>query len=372
MDNKPNVFQQKVDELTADAKTDEEKVSNIFYWVQDNTRYIAYEDGIMGFKPANADDVYTKRFGDCKGMANLTCSMLKAAGYDARLSWIGTKSIPYTYNTPSLAIDNHMITTLFLDGKTYFLDATEKGVALGEYAYRIQGQDVLIENGDSYILDTVPEFDDTYNLKKTVYNFKLKEDMLIGDAIEEFHGEERVRLYGSLGNISKSELFKRVNNYVANYDKNNGISDLHISNYSDRTKPINFEYNISVKNRITELENERYLNLDLDKNFTSYITEKDRNLGFDFHQKVHNYYEVNLEIPSNYVVDYMPEPIIIDNDEFSLKVNYVFDEASSTIKYSKTIIIKNGIVSPSYFDEWNKTIKKLKEVYNDQLVLIVK
>ena len=372
MENNPSVFSAKVGELTSSATTDKEKVANIFYWVQDNTRYIAYEDGIMGFKPANADDVYTNRYGDCKGMANLTCSMLKEAGFDARLTWIGTKSIPYTYNTPSLAVDNHMITTLYLDGEKYFLDATEKGVAMGEYAYRIQGQDVLIEDGDNYILDTVPEFGDDYNLRKTVYILKLEGDVLSGEAHEEFHGEERVRLYSGLGNISKADLFDRVNNYVANYDKNNSISNLHISNYIDRTKPINFEYDISIKNVITELENERYLNLDLDKKYSSLVTEKNRNLGFDFLQKVHNNYEASLIIPANYTVDYLPDSINIDNDEFMIKVNYNYDQANSIIKYSKTIIIKNGVVSPSYFEEWNKAIKKLKEVYNDQMVLIIK
>ena len=372
MENDSEVFKDKVDELVADAKTDEEKVKNIFYWVQDNTRYIAYEDGIMGFKPANANDVFEKRFGDCKGMANLTCSMLKQAGFDARLTWIGTKSIPYTYATPSLAVDNHMITTLFLNDKRYFLDATEKGVALDEYAYRIQGQDVLIEDGENYILDTVPEFDDSYNVKKTSYNLILKDGIISGDALEEYHGEERIRLYRNLGNVSKVDLFERVGKFVANYDKNNTVTDLHISNYSNRSKPISFEYKVSIKNKITELENERYLNLDLDENYSSLKTEEGRNLGYDFHQKVHNNYEVNLKIPDNYSVDYLPDSLNIDNDEFTFHVVYSFDEASRKVNYTKTIIIKNGIITPSKFDEWNKAVKKLKEIYGDQIVLIVK
>ncbi len=370
MDNKPLVFKDKVESLTADAKTDKEKVENIFYWVQDNTRYIAYEDGIMGFKPANADDVYNKRFGDCKGMANLTCSMLKEAGFDARLTWIGTKSIPYTYATPSLAVDNHMITTLFLDGEKYFLDATEKGVALGQYAYRIQGQDVLIEDGESYILDSVPEFGDEYNIKKTIYKLSLIDDKLFGSAIEEFHGEEKTNLYRSLGNVSKSELFERVSKYVSNYDKSNGIADLHISNYSNRSKPIIFEYKIVVENKITAVDVEKYFSLELDRKFSSMNVEENRNLGYDFQQKVHNYYEVTLSLPANYIVDYMPDSVFIDNSEFLFDVKYIYNKEENKIKYTRKIIVKNGVVSSSNFDTWNGAINKLKEIYNDQIILI--
>ena len=96
------VIKEKTLELTANAKSDEEKIRNIYYWVQDNIRYIAFEDGIAGFKPDEANNVLTKRYGDCKGMANLTRQMLKAAGFDARLTWIGTNHISYDYSTPSL------------------------------------------------------------------------------------------------------------------------------------------------------------------------------------------------------------------------------------------------------------------------------
>ena len=65
----------------------------MFYWVQDNIRYIAFENGIMGFKPDAAQNVLNKKYGDCKGKANLLKEMLKLAGYDARLTWIGTSDL---------------------------------------------------------------------------------------------------------------------------------------------------------------------------------------------------------------------------------------------------------------------------------------
>ena len=97
-------------------------------------------------------------------MANLTKALLKLAGYDARLTWIGTNHLAYDYSIPSLAVDNHMVCTVLLNGKRYIMDATEKYNALGDYAERIQGRPILIENGDKYILDKVPLLGNTRNL----------------------------------------------------------------------------------------------------------------------------------------------------------------------------------------------------------------
>src|SRR5688572_9774478 len=145
--NQPALLKEKVATIINGKKTDIEKTEAIFYWVQDNIRYIAFEDGIMGFKPDAAQNVLNKKYGDCKGKANLMKEMLKIAGLDARLTWIGTSDLPYDYSLPSLCVDNHMICTVIIAGKRYFLDGTEEYIALNDYAQRIQGKQVLIEDG---------------------------------------------------------------------------------------------------------------------------------------------------------------------------------------------------------------------------------
>ena len=119
--------------------------------MQDNIRYIAFEDGLAGFIPATAQEVFKSKYGDCKGMANLMTEMLKLAGLEAYMTWIGTRHIPYDYTLPSLAVDNHCISTVIIGGKEYFLDGTEKYIPFGDYAWRIQGKEVLIGKGINMI-----------------------------------------------------------------------------------------------------------------------------------------------------------------------------------------------------------------------------
>ena len=199
--NNPDALKVKVAELTASKKTDQEKVEAIFYWVQDNIRYIAFENGIMGFKPDAAQNVFKNKYGDCKGKANLLKTMLGIAGFDARLTWIGTSDLPYDYTLPSLAVDNHMICTVILNGKRYFLDGTEEYIALNDYAQRIQGKEVLIEDGKNHILDKIPEFPAERNRETISNRMIITENQVTGNAVVEYNGgiknigPECIRIY---------------------------------------------------------------------------------------------------------------------------------------------------------------------------------
>ena len=190
--NNPDAVKAKVAELTANKKTDQEKVESIFYWVQDNIRYIAFENGIMGFKPDAAQNVLKNKYGDCKGKANLLKTMLTIAGLDARLTWIGTSDLPYDYSLPSLSVDNHMICTVILNGKKVFLDGTEEYIALNDYAQRIQGKQVLIEDGKNHIIDKIPEFAAERNKVTITNKITLTDNQLVGYAVSEYNGESKI------------------------------------------------------------------------------------------------------------------------------------------------------------------------------------
>jgi transglutaminase-like putative cysteine protease len=99
-----------VDEITKDNKTDLEKVRSIYYWTQQNIKYIAFEYALGGFIPREANDVFNKKYGDCKDNSSILYEMLKVAGLKGHLTWIGTREIPYSYtDVPTPIVDNHMI-----------------------------------------------------------------------------------------------------------------------------------------------------------------------------------------------------------------------------------------------------------------------
>lgn len=130
--------------ITSGLSRPEDKIQAIFQWVQENITYVAFEDGIAGFKPDEAQRVIQLKYGDCKGMGNLLYELLKAEGFDARHCWIGTKHKPYSYSTPSLTVDNHMVCALRFNGKLYILDGTGKDFKWNVIPPHLEGKEALI------------------------------------------------------------------------------------------------------------------------------------------------------------------------------------------------------------------------------------
>lgn len=366
LENDVTPIKAKVKELTENATSDDEKIKNIYYWVQDNIRYIAFEDGIAGFKPDEAANVFTKRYGDCKGMANLTKQMLIEAGFDARLTWIGTKRIAYDYSTPSLSVDNHMICTLFKDGKTIFLDGTEKFNAFGEYADRIQGKQVLIENGDNYILEYVPSAEAAFNKEQFDFSLKLSEDNIIGQVNKTYNGESRSSLlyyFNSLKNDKKDEFLEY---YLNKGNSNIKVSNIETSDLQNRDKNINIAYNVDVKNAVSSFDNQVYVDLDFDKELSNFVLEE-RKTDYIFSSKKDLESTTRLEIPQGYNISHLPENISVTNDNFDMSVN--FSKENNVIIYKKQFRIKHAKIETTDFEKWNGFIKKLDALYNEQIIL---
>ncbi|MBL4658298.1 MAG: transglutaminase domain-containing protein [Flavobacteriales bacterium] len=368
LENKKEELKPTVDKLTADAKTDEDKIKAIFYWVQDNIRYIAFEDGIMGFKPDEAENVFKKKYGDCKGMANLTKNMLEIAGFDARLTWIGTRSIPYDYSIPSLVVDNHMICTVILNDKKFFLDATEEYVGYGDYAYRIQGRPVMIENGDKFELDKVPEFGHDHNKTIHILNLSIHDATLKGYAGIKYVGESKIGILRQYSYIQTQNKENAIKEFLSDGDKNVSVSEISTSDFSKREIPLEMKYDLSWSNQITAVGNEMYVNVTMDREYLNSEVDKDRFSDFEFPYKVDIEGKTTLKVPTGYKVDYLPEAVLVASEDFVF--NLKFSLVGDTISYTKEIIIGNAILRKKDFDEWNKAIKKLRAFYKDQIVLV--
>ena len=366
LENDNTDLQVKVAELTANTTNDEEKIKNIYYWVQDNIRYIAFVDGIAGFKPDEASSVFKKRYGDCKGMANLTKQMLIEAGFDARLTWIGTNRIAYDYSTPNLSVDNHMICTIYNNGKPTYLDGTEKFNAYQEYANRIQGKQVLIENGDEFILNIVPKATANFNKETVNYSLSLDNEQLSGTVSKTYNGESRSGLLQYLSQLQTDKKDTFLLYFLNGGDSNIKVEDIITSNLSDREIPVNIDYNITINNAVSSFDDTMYIDLDLEKELSGSNFEK-RKTDYVFDYKKHLESTTTLKIPDGYKIGSLPKDIAITNDNYNLKVS--FKQSDNTIIYKKNFEITESVIKKTGFNEWNDFIKNLNTLYNEQITL---
>ncbi len=363
----PLVLKPIVESLIKDKKTDEEKIQSIYYWVQDNIRYIAFENGIAGFKPDDAQNVYEKKYGDCKGMANLLKEMLKVAGIDARLTWVGTKQIRYDYSIPSLSVDNHMICTAILGDKKYFLDATEKYNPLGENAERIQGREVLIENGENYLIHKILEEDKAKDLELKKFTLSVVGEKMEGNCELVLNGETRKNFLHSYHYTKTEEKKKFIEYQFSEGTASISLSEIKLPDLSDRTKAIVITSKVSLDNFISKFNNELYIEADPTKDFKGWELKDKRQSDLDFGKKVNTKMEVVIELPSDYKLTSVPENLSVSEEEFSFRLDYKVE--GNKVIYTKEIAIHKGIISKKSFKVWNESLKKLNVVYGSPIIL---
>ncbi len=108
--------------ITNGLQTDKEKIRAIQEFVLRSTHYVALEFGIYSYKPYPVTQIYARRFGDCKDKASLMIALLRAAGIEAEIALVRTRSLGDVAVEPaSIAVFNHAIVyvpkyDLWLDG----------------------------------------------------------------------------------------------------------------------------------------------------------------------------------------------------------------------------------------------------------------
>lgn len=365
--NQPTI-EAKAKELTAGLSNDIAKIKAIFYYVQDNIRYIAFEDGLAGLRPESAEEVLRKKYGDCKGMANLTKSLLKAAGFDAHLCWLGTNHIAYDYQTPSLAVDNHMICALNYQGKTYFLDATETYLGFNEYAERIQGRQVLMDNGDKYQLSRIPASLPGQNADIETGKFSISADGFSGTVNHIWKGEDKEDFLTGLNSVKKEKAETAVVNFISAGNTAYVISNLKLTNLSNPDEDAAASYSVNFKDGFSTFGKEYYIDLDRNKELRdAAIKVSERHNDYWFNHKMNLTVEHELTLPAGYKTDQLPAALNIVNPDYEFHIQYT--ALPGKLLYKKNLIIKNPRLPKTRFAQWNTDIEQLTKTYNESVVL---
>ncbi|BAV09961.1 Transglutaminase-like superfamily protein [Filimonas lacunae] len=359
-DNQAESIKPVVQQLTQGKSTDEEKIKSIYYWVQDNIRYIAFEEGYAGFIPQTIQEVYKNKYGDCKGMANLLSAMLKEAGFDAHFSWIGTREIPYDRTeVQSVCVDNHAICVLYHNGSTYFLDGTEKYQPLGRNAYRIQGKKVLVEYGDTYKIETVPEARAGENTQYTTAALVLQEDKISGHVKVSFEGATSSLFHYIYNSIPTNRRKDFINSLLQFNNKNAEVTNIRTSDFKSRDSAIVIEGDVDLSEQVTVVENRYYTNIDFfPGTITRFIPEDSRKTPIDINEVYTSSDEITLELPANGKPISLPKSFTSEFLQNTMQASYTARDNKIILR--KTMVINSPVINRSDFDNWKNFLNKIK------------
>lgn len=360
-----------VDSLTNGVTNEFEKVTRIFYWVQDNIKYVAFEDGMGGFVPRESKQICDRRYGDCKDMANITTRMLRLAGIEAYLTWIGSRSIPYKYTeVPCPMVDNHMICTYIVDGKHYFLDGTGKNTPIGTPTAFIQGKEALIGLGDGkYEIATVPIVSADKNFRVDTVSMTIGEHGAIsGHGSYRATGYEKIDLVYPMDAMDSEQKEDFLTGYLEKGSNKFKVDTIYYDNLYDRNKDFTIGYDYQVDGYAHNNGDETYVNMCLDKSYVNALIDtaaRTAPLEIEY-QSTEKHVSV-LTIPEGYEISCMPKDQDFSIGDYSYTIKYHVE--GNKLYCEKQIVISSLMIQPSQFGQWNRFVESLTAASSENVTL---
>lgn len=338
---------------------DDTKLSQIYHWVQENIRYLAFEDGMAGYRPQSPSKVYSNGYSDCKGTAMLLRHLLIRAGYDARLCWMSTAHLAYSYDQPSLAADNHMICAVITPDDTVFLDATDKYANYGALHPQVADRPVLMEDGSNYIRTRTPGYKRMEDEMRLSSDTRITMDGSIrGSTRLEAKGLGKEVLMSSVlpSRIKwsglKSTLTDDVNFKILPED-----DYWRLWSADDETIQMEFQFETTLKAGLFNgdlLLPMSYLGL-----YTPPPIDHDRSYAVVLPQH-HNYlHQLSLDIPEGYIVGELPEPLVIDQGPLQAEITYQIEPAGIKVDYQ--LHFPEAVIPQDQFQAWSAAHRQLMD-----------
>ncbi len=361
------------DSITKDKSSEFEKVKAIYYWVQDNIKYIAFEDGYGGFIPREAPLVCSRKYGDCKDMSNTIFTLLKAANIKGYYTWVGSRQLPYKYSEfPSPGIDNHMICTYYDSlGTPYFLDATGKQLPTGLVNSFIQSKEAFVHiDSDSFRIEEIPITSYKSNVYADTFDMRITPELLV-----EGKGKLTVNSYFqhdmsyAFDALSQKELDDYYN-ILFGRGNNKSIATATVDKSTvDRDTPTQISYSFTIDDYVKSYENELYFNPYVLKRFLEMKIDETEDEFFverEFEQS--QLYHITISIPEGYTIKKVPSNVSKANDIAEYSAKYTVSKDKSNIILDLSYIEKSILIPSTEYELYNEVINTLKSSFSEIII----
>ncbi len=357
---------QKIDELTTNITDPFQTVNILYNYVKNNFKYVAIEIGMGAFIPSHPNEVYLNKQGDCKDLSNFLSKVLRYKGIESDIALAATFDHISDCDFPSLSSANHVISVVYINGKTILLDPTDPIHVEGTPVQSLQGRTILIVNSKGGSFYKVEQFNPQQNEIYYLIDLKIDTDnMLIkGVFTIDYNGLSSNHLRRTLKNEGTKEFESFGKTFYEEIFGNQLISDLVVVNES---KKLHFEGDISINGKTFNDGTNKYLFID----FLPRLIETENRetllegtyLRNPFHKKVRTKVKMNEPIKTF-------EPIVhsLNGDGISLNVT-IKSISNIEIECNYDFIFDHIFIEKENINKANEVLKSFKKIINEPIVL---
>jgi len=230
-------------QLIADKKTDEDKINAIFNFVSQNIRYISVLLGPYTHKPHAANEIFQKRYGDCKDKTVLLLTMLKIAGIKGMPALVPANGKYFDESIPSLNAFNHVIAVVPFNDKYFWLDATNEVASYNSPPFLLPTKVFLINEDGSYRFIKTPELND----RNDSYSVDMKYNIdMEGNAAIDYHYEYSGKAAESIRYFFKYSPPEQRKKFFE--DRGIEVKELNLGSLTDTRIPFTIKLSGNIKN----------------------------------------------------------------------------------------------------------------------------
>jgi hypothetical protein len=368
----PEETQHKVRELTAQAKTDEEKIKILYEYLQNKTRYVSIQLGIGGLQPFPAAVVDKVGYGDCKALSNYMVALLRSANISSNYVLVnsGENKPPLRATFPSSQF-NHAIVAVPTQNDTIWLECTSQTNPFG-YQGRFTGnrKALMITEEGGKVVNTI-----RYKAERNIQARKAEVFLeLTGDAKArvttsyqglQYENDDLNHILSGSFDDKKKWLEKTID--IPSFD----IGTFSMSEKRDKLPSAVVRVDLVLR-RFGSTSGKRIFIAPNLMNRSSFIPAKVEKRMTNVVRKFA--YEdidtVQYRFPETLYPEFSPEPISIKSKFGEYSSSFQFREGN--LMYVRRIKMNEGVFPPDSYDELIDFYRNINKADNLKIVLMNK
>lgn len=350
-----------IDPLKKNSSGKADLAKHIFEYVRDNFTCTDHSDLFMSQTLKN---LVKTRNGTVSEINLLLTAMLRHEDIDASPVILSTRSNGFTYSMyPLLSQYNYVITRMLLDGKAFFLDASEPRLGFGFLPLRCFNGHARVINPAAEAIELNPD---------AIQEVKQTSVFIIND--------EKGNLVGSMqqvpGYYASFALRNRIkekgkDDVLAEIKKDFGveadISNFIVDSLDKYEESLNIRFDFDLKG---EKEDILYINPMFGEGLKENpFKSAQRNYPVEMPYSMDYTFNLQLEVPAGYVVDELPQSVIVklneDDDGF---FEYRVSQSGGSVAFRSRLRISRVVYQPEEYEMLREFFSLVVKKHAEQIV----
>lgn len=360
----------KVQEVTKGLTDDLEKVRAVYDYVVQQTRYVALEFGIEGFRPRRCAQTLARGWGDCKDKATVIVTMLRELGIPANIVMVRTQLRGDTNtDAPSYALFDHAIA--YVPKFNLYLDGTAEYTGMNELPAFDRGAVALIigENGAKLTRLPEPTADQTVRSRKielTIPELGAASADIRFEATGAIAAEWRQRFHAT--GTQRARVSDELGGEFGGVSLLSGSAGLEVSDLENIEQPVKIHLKGKAlgfnRTAAGDMSFSPLPSTNLVSRYAS-LSARKQDVKFPFAYGFDD--EWSIRIPTGTQIKHLPEPTHIESPFGKLDISV--EQSTGKVQLRARLLLEKTRIKPAEYPAFRTFCESVDRALSERLVL---